>query len=115
MVFNDTSESFDELKIAMNKMLLPKDPEKGWSYIERKMFQALGTLGKGLLKDISPREGVTPCTKNFIQFSVDVIISDDLKPCIVDIVPSGVYPNKLFFDDLLKISLGFDRSTFVKI
>lgn len=112
-VMQQFEDEMDEFKVQMNKLLLPKDPEKGWAYVESGIFQALGKLGKGILTDIST--SILPPTNTFVLFNAEVIVGLDLVPRVVDIVSSGILPNKSSLMDILKIGLGTERSTFVKV
>lgn len=107
-------ETMDEFKVQMNKLLLQRDPDKGWAYIETRVFQILGKLGKGMVTDLS-WSSESQVKNTYVLFNAELIIGSDLNPCIVDIFGSAILPNKSSLEDILKTGLGSERPTFMKI
>ena len=104
---------FSDYKVAMNKLLLPQDPDKGWAYVEDRIYQAIGQITKALVKDM--RLPATGNCKNYVLCNFDVIVDSSLQPKIVDIVGHGELPRKLIIGDFVTLALGGSKDSFVKI
>ena len=103
---------FSDYKVAMNKMLLPLDPEKGWAYIENKIFQIIGRVGKSFIDDILHPSG--EC-KNYVVCNFDFIVNSSMQPQIVDIEGFGILPNKTIMADFVTIALDGSKESFVRV
>ena len=113
VVTNQLPEVYSDYKIAMNKLLLPQDPDKGWSYIENKIFKSIGRVGKAFIMDIRlPSSG--NC-KNYVVCNFDVIISGSMQPQIVDIDGSAILPNKTKMADFAFIAFDGEKDSFVRV
>ena len=116
LVSSQTADAFNDYKIAMNKLLLPKDPDKGWTYVENRLFKIIGKLCKVLLEDIRiPQSSGSRDGKTFVFYNVDVLIDSSLEPKLVDVNGTGCLPNKQLLADLLTIALGGGKESFVEI
>uniref|UniRef100_A0A7M5XA26 CS domain-containing protein n=2 Tax=Clytia hemisphaerica TaxID=252671 RepID=A0A7M5XA26_9CNID len=107
------ADLFSDYKVAMNKLLLPQDPDKGWSYVEEQIYQAIGQVSKALAKDM--RLPATGDCKNYVMCNFDVIVDSSLQPKIIDIVGHGELPRKLIIGDFVTLALGGSKDSFVKV
>jgi len=116
LVSSQTADIFHDYKIAMNKLLLPLDSDKGWTYVENRLFKMIGKFGKVLSEDIRiPQTGGSGDGKTLVFFNVDVLIDSTLEPKIVDVNGTGCLPNKQLLADIVTIGLGGGKESFVEI
>ena len=103
-------EWYEELKIAMNKLLLPRDPNNGWNVVEQEIYRKLGLLSKQIASDVK----IDNNEKYFI-FSADVILNEKVKPFICDINGEVYLPNEKSLKQFLKLICCHSCTNFVQI
>ena len=103
-------EWYEELKIAMNKLLLPRDSNNGWNVVEEEIYRKLGLLSKQIASDIK----IDNNEKYFI-FSADVILNEKVKPFICDINGEVYLPNEKSLKHFLKLIYCHSCTNFVQI
>merc|ERR1719318_531902 len=99
LVAQQDSETYKDLQSAMNKLLLPKDADRGWSVYQDTIFQRIGTLAKTFLKDIVI-ERTGPC---FVLFGVDILIDSNLSPIVLDINGQSNLPTNHSLEQILEL------------
>ena len=105
---------YSDFKVAMNKLLLPHNPDQGWDYVEKKIFQMVGRVGKFFIEDIRHASVSEKC-KNVVVCNFDVIVDADKQPRVLDIEGSGILPNKATMGDFVTIGLDGGKESFVRV
>ena len=108
------TDLFADYKVAMNKILLPHNPDQGWDYVEQQIFQIIGRVGKYFIEDIR-HASISETCKNFVVCNFDVFIDAAMQPRIVDIEGSGILPNKTMMGDFVSIGLDGGKESFVRV
>ena len=103
-------EWYEELKIVMNKLLLPRDPNNGWSVVEEEIYRKLGLLSKQIASDVKVDNN-----EKYFTFSADVILNDEVKPYICDINGEVYLPNEKSLKQFLKLIYCDSCSNFIQI
>ena len=103
-------EWYEELKIAMNKLLLLRDPNNGWSVVEEEIYRKLGLLSKQIASDVKVDNN-----EKYFTFSADVILNDEGKPYICDINGEVYLPNEKSLKQFLKLIYCDSCSNFIQI
>ena len=103
-------EWYEELKIAMNKLLLLRDPNNGWSVVEEEIYRKLGLLSKQIASDVKVDNN-----EKYFTFSADVILNDEVKPYICDINGEVYLPNEKSLKQFLKLIYCDSCSNFIQI
>lgn len=103
-------EWYEELKIVMNKLLLPRDSNNGWNVVEEEIYRKLGLLSKQIASDVK----IDNNEKYFI-FSADVILNEKVKPFICDINGEVYLPNEKSLKQFLKLICCHSCTNFVQI
>ena len=100
---------FTEFKIAMNKLLLPINPNRGWKYFEEVLFKKIGYFGTILTGDLKYSE------KSLLMLSLDFIIDDNFEFHMIDIDDVCNLPNQKVLLGIFKLALGYGSTQFVKV
>ncbi|XP_047133078.1 uncharacterized protein LOC100201735 isoform X1 [Hydra vulgaris] len=100
---------FIEFKTAMNKLLLPVNPKRGWSYFEENLFKKIGYFSKILSGDLKYNEN------SLVMFSVDFIIDENFEARMVDIDDVYISPDQKVLLGAFNLALGYDSAQFIKV
>ncbi|XP_057315834.1 tubulin--tyrosine ligase-like protein 12 [Hydractinia symbiolongicarpus] len=112
LVESQQEDMFNDFKVAMNKLLLPADPDKGWDAIETEVLKKVGLISQKLMRDICwDDDNRGTC----VLLNIDVVFDSDFTSFIVDVNGLPRLPNSNCLDDILKLGLGFECQKFVRI